>query len=180
VKRRPSSPRTGQKPKSEKRLIAARKNGSYGGQERAVRYDHVIRAEWASWGGQAVLAKYGREYFKELRKRRTHYFKYSESPVIRPNWRVLAAKRNGSRGGMRRAELYSPESLQDMARLGGISTRNRYGNEFYREIRRLRKYYLKNYVTQKTKQKWRHMVVDLYKAESNPYVRWAMRLYLQS
>jgi hypothetical protein len=56
--------------KSTKRLIAARTNGSYGGQERALRYEQVILSEWGSRGGKAVLAKYGPEYFKELRKRR--------------------------------------------------------------------------------------------------------------
>jgi hypothetical protein len=64
--------------------------------------------------------------------------------------------------------------------LGGIATRNRYGNEFYREIRKKRKRYLKHYVTQKTKQKRLQMMVDLYNAESNPFTRWAIRLYLQS
>jgi hypothetical protein len=166
VKRQPLPPRTGQKPKSEKRLIASRQNGSYGGQERAVRYDHVIRSEWASRGGKAVLAKYGREYFKELRKRRTHYFKYSESPLIPPDRRVVAGKRNGSRGGMARAEAYPFEHLRKWGRLGGIATRNRYGNEFYREIRKKRKHHLKHYVTQKTKQKRLQMMVDLYKANS--------------
>ena len=97
--------------------MAARQNGSYGGQERASRYDQVILSEWASRGGKAVLAKYGPEYFKELRKRRTHYPKYSESPVLQPNRRVLAAKENGRRGGMRRAEFYSPEHLRGPARL---------------------------------------------------------------
>jgi hypothetical protein len=74
-------------PKSTKRSVAARTNGSYGGQERALRYEQVILSEWGSRGGKAVLAKYGPEYFKELRKRRMNYPNYSESPVIRPNLR---------------------------------------------------------------------------------------------
>jgi hypothetical protein len=60
-------------PKSTKRSVAARENGSYGGQERASRYERVILSEWSSRGGKAVLAKYGPEYFKELRKRRKNY-----------------------------------------------------------------------------------------------------------
>ena len=98
-----------------------------------------------------MLAKYGREYFTELRQRRTTYPKYSLSPVIPPNWRLIAARANGRRGGMRRAECYSVESLQVMARLGGIATRNRYGNEFFRKIRKKRWGYPKGYVTKKTR-----------------------------
>jgi hypothetical protein len=127
-----------------------------------------------------VLAKYCPEYFKALRKRRKHYPKYSESPVIRPNLRLIAPRRNGHRGGMRRAKFYSPEHLREWARLGGIATRARHGNGFFREIRKLRKYYLKGYVTRKTKQKMHQMMVDMYKAESNPFARWAMQRYLES
>ncbi len=32
-----------------------------------------------------------------------------------------------------------------MAREGGIATRNRYGNEFFRQIRKKRRYYRKGY-----------------------------------
>jgi hypothetical protein len=84
--------------KTMRRTVAAHKNGSSGGQERASRYEQVILSEWGSRGGNAVLAKYGPEYFKELRKRRKNYPKYSESPVIRPNLRVLAARENGACG----------------------------------------------------------------------------------
>jgi hypothetical protein len=69
--------------------------------------------------------------------------------------------------------------VRKWGRLGGIATQNRYGNEFYREIRKKRKRY-PAYVTRKTKQKMQQMMVDLYKAESNPFTRWAIRLYLQS
>jgi hypothetical protein len=93
--------------------VAVRENGSYGGQERASRYGPVILSEWGSRGGKAVLAKYGPDYFKELRKRRKHYPNYSESPVMQPNRRVLAARENGRRGGIRRAEFYSPEHLRE-------------------------------------------------------------------
>jgi hypothetical protein len=109
------------------RSKAARTNGSYRGQERALRYEQVILSEWGSRGGKAVLAKYGPEYFKELRRRRKHYPKYSESPVIRPNWRSMAGRQNGHRGGMRRAEFYSREHLREWAQLGGIATRTRHG-----------------------------------------------------
>jgi hypothetical protein len=166
--------------KAAERSKAARQNGRCGGQERASRYERVILSEWASWGGKAVLERYGREYFKGLRKRRKNYPKYSESPVIRPNLRKIASQENGRRGGMRRAEFYSPEHLREWARLGGIATRTRHGNEFFREIRKLRKYYLKGYVTQKTKEKMRQMMVEMYRAESNPLARRAMQLYLQS
>ena len=147
--------------------MAARKNGSYGGQERASRYEQVILSEWGFRGGKAVLAKYGPDYFKELRKRRKHYPKYSESPVVQPNLRVLAGRQNGHRGGMRRAEFYSPEHLREWARMGGIATRTRHGNEFFREIRKLRKYYLKGYLTQKTKDRLREQAIHRAKTEPN-------------
>jgi hypothetical protein len=166
--------------KAANRSKAGRQNGSCGGQERPSRYEHVILSEWGARGGRAVLAKYGPEYFKELRKHRKNYPRYSEPPVIRPNLRLLAGRRNGHRGGMRRAEFYSPEHLREWGRLGGITTRMRHGNEFFRKIRKLRKFYLKGYVTRKTKQKMHQMMVDMYRAESNPFARWAMQLYLQS
>jgi hypothetical protein len=98
-----------------------------------------------------VLTKYGREYFVELRKRRTCYPKYSNPPVIQPSRRLVAARENGRKGGIRRAEYYSPACLEAMARAGGIATRTRYGNQFFREIRKLRTHYLQGYVTRKTK-----------------------------
>jgi hypothetical protein len=62
---------------SRKRLISSRQNGSYGGQARAILYDKDVLSEWASWGGKAVLKKYGRDYFIEIRKRRRKYPKYN-------------------------------------------------------------------------------------------------------
>ena len=115
-----------------------------------------------------MLEKYGREYFIEMRKRRTHYPKYSESPLIQPSHRSLAARVNGRKGGIRRANYYSPACLQAMAREGGIATRNRYGSEFYREIRKKRKYYLKGYITKKTKERLRQWAIREAKAEKNP------------
>ena len=167
MKKQPSSP-TEQAAKSRRRLIAARQNGSYGGQERAARHDHWVLAEWSSRGGKAVLEKYGREYFIELRKRRTHYPKYSESPLIQPTPRVLAARINGRKGGIRRANYYSKACLQAMARAGGIATRNRYGSEFYRQIRKLRKTYWTGYTTKKTKERLRQWALREAKTEKNP------------
>ena len=171
MKRPPSPPGTGPAPQSTKRLVAARENGSYGGQERAARYEHEILSEWASWGGKAVLAKYGREYFTELRQRRTSYPKYGQSPVVPPNWRLIAARANGRRGGMRRAEYYSAQSLQAMARLGGIATRNRYGNDFFRRIRQKRKHYLHGYVTTKTNERIREKATH----HANTAMNWGIR-----
>lgn len=160
-------PTAGQTPKSAKRLIAARKNGSYGGQERASRYDDVILSEWGSWGGKAVVAKYGTEYFVELRKRRTSYPKYSNPPVIQPSRRLIAARENGRKGGIRRAEYFSPESLQAMARQGGIATRARYGTEFYGAIRKFRTCYPKGYLTHKTKQRLQKEALQHAKKEKD-------------
>ena len=154
------SSRTGRTPTSAKRLTSSRENASYGGQERACRYHDEILSEWSSRGGNAVLAKYGREYFTALRKRRKNYPKYSESPVIQTSPRVLAGRTNGRQGGIRRAELYSAESLQAMARQGGIATRTRHGNEFFRTIRKLRKYYVKGYFTRKTKERLREEALN--------------------
>jgi general stress protein YciG len=142
-----------QKPTSAKRLASARENGRVGGEARADRYDGDVLSEWASRGGQAVLAKYGREYFVQLRKRRTHYPKYSDqsSPVVRPNFRAMANRENGRKGGLARAALYSYEWFREWGRLGGIATWTRYGNRFYRDIRKKRQYYQKHYVSRKTK-----------------------------
>ena len=68
---------------------------------------------------------------------------------------------------MRRAELYSKESLQAMAREGGIATRNRYGNDIYRVIRKIRKYYAKGYITQKTKTRLREEALQHAEAEKD-------------
>jgi hypothetical protein len=144
-----------QKPTSAKRLASARENGSQGGRERASRYSGEVLSEWASRGGEAVLHKYGPDYFTQLRKRRKNYPKYSESPVIKPNWRVRIAWENGQKGGLVRAGRYSHTWFREWARLGGIATWVRHGNKFYREIRKKRKYYEKNYFTQKTKMRLR-------------------------
>jgi hypothetical protein len=68
---------------------------------------------------------------------------------------------------MRRVELYGPDHLQEWARLGGIATRNRYGNEFFREIRNKRTRYKKGYITQKTKARKRKEALQHLKTEKN-------------
>ncbi len=67
----------------------------------------------------------------------------------------------------RRAQLYGAESRQAMAREGGIATRNRYGNEFFRQIRKKRRYYRKGYITRKTKERLREEAIQHVKAEKN-------------
>jgi hypothetical protein len=51
----------------------ASERASYGGYERARRYEPLILQEWGSLGGRAILKKFGREYFVRLRKRRKIY-----------------------------------------------------------------------------------------------------------
>jgi len=46
-------------------------------------------------------------------------------------------------------------------RLCGIATQTRHGSEFYCEIGKLRKFYLKGYITRKTKQKKHEMIADI-------------------
>jgi hypothetical protein len=138
-----------QKPTSAKRLASARENGSEGGRQRAARYTGDVLSEWASRGGQAILRRYGPDYFVQLRKKRTNYPKHNESPVVRPNWRARIAWENGQLGGLARAERYSYTHFREWGRLGGIETWCRYGNKFYREIRKKRKYYRKGYWTRK-------------------------------
>lgn len=146
------------------RAMASRSNGSYGGEARAARYEPLILSEWASKGGKAVLQKYGREHFVELRKRRgTKPPERPEpwpSPKLRKYFKSIAARENGRKGGFARAELFYPKCRQAMAREGGIATRNRYGNEFFREIRKRRKNYAKGYMTRKTKQRMREFCLQ--------------------
>jgi hypothetical protein len=145
----------GQTVGSSRRTIAARENGSEGGRKRASVYSADVLSEWASHGGKAVLAKYGPEYFAELRKRRKTYPKQNECPVVQPNWRKIQAWEKGQKGGLARAARYSPECFREWGRIGGIETRTRYGKKFYREIRKKRKYYKKGYLTRKTKMRLR-------------------------
>src|ERR1700740_869108 len=69
--------------------------------------------------------------------------------------KLISAREKGRKGGFRRAELYGEKCRQAMAREGGIATRNRYGNDFFREIRKRRSHYLKVHITRKTKERIR-------------------------
>jgi hypothetical protein len=159
-----------QKRNAEQRSAAATANGSEGGLARAEYYGPEVLSEWAAAGGQAVLNKYGREHFVRLRKRRKHYRKQDAPPldVIRPA--VVSGRQNGVRGGLARAELYGPEKLSEWARRGGIATRKRYGSDYYRRIRKLRKSYRKGYQTQKTRERQRETMQHLAATEPNPEI----------
>lgn len=97
-----------------------------------------------------MLKKYGPRYFVQLRRRRKRYPKQTSS-VIQPSPRVVACRKNGQRGGLARAQRHDAMQLKEWARMGGMATRRRYGPDFFRGIRKLRKHYRKGYVTQKTK-----------------------------
>jgi hypothetical protein len=155
MKEQPSRP-AGQKQGLSRRTVAARENGREGGYARASGYSGDVLSEWASHGGKAVLAKYGPEYFSELRKRRKNYRKRDESPVVKPNWRKIQAWGKGQKGGLARAGRYSPECFREWGRIGGIETLVRYGKKFYSEIRKKRKHYKPpGYMTRRTKMRWR-------------------------
>jgi hypothetical protein len=149
----------------QRRSAAARENGSYGGEQRARDYGPEVLSEWAAWGGNAVLAKYGRQYFSDLRKRRKNYPKYSMKSLeelaadqwanARKTAAMAAAKNNGRRGGYARAKRHSAEERSEWAQRGGKATHERYGNHFYRKIRKLRKTYRKGYLTKKSKERHR-------------------------
>jgi hypothetical protein len=136
--------------KSEKRADA-QENGAEGGFERASRHSPEKLSEWASLGGETVLAKYGPDYFVDLRKRRKHYPKYKEeAPAVPRTPRLPGGPINGQLGGWARGQKYSSEHRKHWVRQGGIATRTRYGSAFYRKIRKLRKDYPKGYETRKT------------------------------
>jgi hypothetical protein len=144
-----------------RRLIAARQNGSNGGYVRAGRYSSEKLSEWAAKGGEAVLTKHGPDYFVELRKRRKNYPKQNEPyAVFQDSPRVVAGRQNGQRGGFARAGRHGLERRKEWARLGGTATRARYGNDYYREIRKLRRYYPKGYLAREMEERLRHMIVD--------------------
>lgn len=50
------------------RLVASQQNGSAGGRELAARTSGEQRAAWSAKGGQSVLARYGRDYFRHIRQ----------------------------------------------------------------------------------------------------------------
>jgi len=90
----------------EARSFNAPHKARFGGFARASKYEPVILSEWAAMGGNAVLEKYGREYFVELRKRRKNYSKPTKPAVFQPNLRLMkkmrqrAAQENGRKGGI--------------------------------------------------------------------------------
>src|ERR1700730_875346 len=85
--------------KFPRRRDVARENGSNGGYVRAGRYRSKKLSEWAARGGEAVLAKYGPDYFVELRKRRKNYPKQNEPYVVfQDSPQVVAGRQNGQRG----------------------------------------------------------------------------------
>jgi hypothetical protein len=170
-------------PTGPNRTLASRLNASCGGEARAARYEPLILSEWASKGGKAVLEKYGREHFIEMRKKRSIYEKHraqrskdlQAEGTERYNcalkkMRSTLARVNGHKGGVQRAKLFGPKCRQAMAREGGIATRNRYGKEFFREIRKKRTYYPKGYMTKKTKQR---MYEDCIKNANTTH--WALK-----
>src|SRR6266568_3587698 len=105
------------------RRAAAQGNGGIGGFKCAEDYGPDVLSEWAAKGGEAVLAKYGREYFVELRKRRMtpsdeierrEAFENAQAEAL-----TMARKRNAQRGGLKRQALYSADQRSDWARQGG-------------------------------------------------------------
>jgi hypothetical protein len=142
-----------------RRRIVARENGSNGGYVRAGRYSSEKLSEWAAKGGEDVLSKHGPDYFVELRKLRKNYPKQSKPYVVfQDSPRVVSARYNGQRGGFARAQRHGPERRKEWARLGDIATRTRHGNEFYRDIRKLRKRY--GLLTRKTRERLQQILID--------------------
>jgi hypothetical protein len=152
-----------------KRAISACQNASLGGEARARRFadQPELLKEWSSWGGKAVLEKYGREHFVEIRKLRQDYpskCNFSEADRIR---RSIVAKVNGRKGGLVRAELYGESHRREWGRSGGLATKSLYGSDFFRLIRKRRFTYRKGYITRKTKLRLRAEALQNAKAEAN-------------
>lgn len=153
-----------------KRTIAARQNGSLGGEERARRFadQPEVLAEWSSWGGKAILKKYGPEHFVKIRQLRQDYPSRTNitfpAPPLR---RSIVAAINGRKGGRARAQWYGAEHRREWGRLGGLATKNRHGSEFFREIRKKRTTYYKGYMTTKTKTRLHKEALEHAKAEKN-------------
>jgi hypothetical protein len=127
----------------------------------------VVLQEWSSRGGKKLLEKYGREYFVELRKKRKYYPSFWQSPITRQKMKSRTNAENGRHGGDMRASLYSPEHFREWGRLGGKATRERHGTEFFREIRKMREYYPKGYMTRKTKARIRENALRQAKTAPN-------------
>jgi hypothetical protein len=70
-----------------------------------------------------------------------------------------------------RAKRYSEEHLVEWGRRGGLAVRKLYGRNYYREIRRLRTYYRRGYLTRKTKQRIQKEMDELMKDDGAPPLR---------
>jgi hypothetical protein len=92
---------------------------------------------------------------------------YWQSPLTRRAHKSLTNAEYRRQGGDIRASLYSPEHFREWGRLGGKATRERHGNEFFREIWKMRKYYPKGYMTRKTKVRIRENAVRQAKTAPN-------------
>jgi hypothetical protein len=108
----------------QRRRAAAQDNGSQGGIRRAEYYGPDVLSEWAAKGGKAVLAKYGREYFVELRKRRMTCFDEIERrkafESAQAEARIMVLKRNAQKGGLKRGRLYSAEQRSAWGRARAV------------------------------------------------------------
>lgn len=56
---------------------------------------------------------------------------------LQPSRRALAARQNGRLGGLKTAQTQSQEFLEERATKAGLSTRTRYGIEYYRYLRNI-------------------------------------------
>jgi hypothetical protein len=134
------STRSGQNepsPRSPWHKSDAQENGRIGGNLRAARHTGEELSEWASRGGEAVLAKYGSNYFAQIRKHREYYPTKSERAALAATLKIPAARPHG----FARLDKYGPEQRSEWARRGGLTTKTRYGTDFYRRIRKQRKNY---------------------------------------
>lgn len=59
--------------------------------------------------------------------------------MIQPSARSAAGRINGKLGGLKTAATHSKDFLEDRARKAGSSTRDTYGIDYYRHLRKTRK-----------------------------------------
>jgi hypothetical protein len=62
---------------------------------------------------------------------------------MRSSKRVIAARKNGREGGLERASRYGPEVLAEWSSRGGKTVVEKYGREYFTELRKRRKRYPK-------------------------------------
>jgi hypothetical protein len=60
---------------ADPRFIAAQLNGHKGGSTTAARYPKEVRQKWAASGGNKTASRYGREYYRHIRKKRKYWSK---------------------------------------------------------------------------------------------------------